>query len=650
VSPGGQNCTTPDGSTLTCAITGLTNGATYTITVAAINVGGPGLNSDASAPVVANAELPVNTATPAVSGTTTVGQQLSSTTGSWDSDPTATYAYEWQRCAAVDCASPTVVGSDSSNYTLVAADYGNYIRVKVTATNSGGSASAYSSATAQVAGTAPVNSVAPAVSGTPTVRSSVSVTTGTWSGTPTPTYSYQWRTCTTPDCSGGTVTNVDGATSSSYTIQNAQYALYLQAVVTATNAISPSGVTQASSVTAVVARPSQTFGEDGTYTVPSGVTAVSVTVAGAGGGNYVANTGNATGGSGASVSGTLSVTPGDTLTIQTGGLGGNNSGNTGGAGGTRGGGAGANGLWTLQGAQAGGSAGGGGYSRILSGSTTLVVAGGGSGAGWSKNGTSAGANANGDGTNGTQTSSANSCGKRGNAGTSSAGGNGGAGGTGGTAGSPGTAGASLTGGAGGSSSNSNSNAGSGGGAGYFGGGGGGGNSNGCSGATGGSGSSYVNSSFVTASAITTAATRAAGSVTIAVTYLPEAPTGASALPLNASASVNWTAPTNNGGAAISGYRIDRATGPTFVDWSTINANTGTTATSCSSTGLTNDTSYKYRIYALNGNGTSTSYAETNAATPSASLFISTWETTDTVTLPLADGTFGGVTNDYDFTV
>ncbi|MGA9147562.1 MAG: BspA family leucine-rich repeat surface protein, partial [Candidatus Nanopelagicales bacterium] len=346
VSPGGQSCTTPDGSTLTCAITGLTNGATYTITVAAINVGGPGLNSDASAPVVANAELPVNTATPAVSGTTTVGQQLSSTTGSWDSDPTATYAYEWQRCAAVDCASPTVVGSDSSNYTLVAADYGNYIRVKVTATNSGGSASAYSSATAQVAGTAPVNSVAPAVSGTPTVRSSVSVTTGTWSGTPTPTYSYQWRTCTTPDCSGGTVTNVDGATSDSYTIQNAQNALYLQAVVTATNAISPSGVTQASSVTAAVARPSQTFSEDGTYTVPSGVTSVSVTVAGAGGGNYVANTGNATGGSGASVSGTLSVTPGDTLTIQTGGLGGNNTGNAGGAGGTRGGGAGANGLWT----------------------------------------------------------------------------------------------------------------------------------------------------------------------------------------------------------------------------------------------------------------------------------------------------------------
>ncbi|MGA9147044.1 MAG: BspA family leucine-rich repeat surface protein, partial [Candidatus Nanopelagicales bacterium] len=135
-----------------------------------------------------------------------------------------------------------------------------------------------------------------------------------------------------------------------------------------------------------------------------------------------------------------------------------------------------------------------------------------------------------------------------------------------------------------------------------------------------------------------------------VTYPPEAPTGASAAPLNASASVTWTAPTTNGGAAISGYRIDRATGPTFVDWSTINANTGTTATSCSSTGLTNDTSYKYRIYALNGNGTSTSYAETNAATPSASLFISTWETTDTVTLPLADGTFGGVTNDYDFTV
>ena len=73
--------------------------------------------------------------------------------------------------------------------------------------------------------------------------------------------------------------------------------------------------------------------------------------------------------------------------------------------------------------------------------------------------------------------------------------------------------------------------------------------------------------------------------------------GCVASPLNASASVNWTAPTNNGGAAISGYRIDRATGPTFVDWSTINANTGTSATNYTSTGLTNETSYKYRIYA-----------------------------------------------------
>lgn len=40
--------------------------------------------------------------------------------------------------------------------------------------------------------TAPVNTIAPVVSGTPTEGETLTCATGTWTGTPAPTYSYQW--------------------------------------------------------------------------------------------------------------------------------------------------------------------------------------------------------------------------------------------------------------------------------------------------------------------------------------------------------------------------------------------------------------------------------------------------------------------------
>jgi hypothetical protein len=58
----------------------------------------------------------------------------------------------------------------------------------------------------------PVNTVAPLLSGTSVVGSSLSCTTGTWTGDPVPTYTYQWYR-------GATL--ITGATSSSYTLVQA---------------------------------------------------------------------------------------------------------------------------------------------------------------------------------------------------------------------------------------------------------------------------------------------------------------------------------------------------------------------------------------------------------------------------------------------
>lgn len=241
----------------------------------------------------------------------------------------------------------------------------------------------------------------------------------------------------------------------------------------------------------------QTYSSQGsdTYTVPAGVTSLTVRMwggGGGGGGGAATNLGGAGGGSGYVIE-TITVTPGEVLNVYVGG---------GGAGGT----------YNSGGNAAGGGGGGGGYSSLYRSATALAIAAGGGGGGGARNATIGAAGGAGGGTSGIIGA------------TVSGGGAGGPGlaGSGGGAGSgtnTAVAGTSLTGGAGADGRSSNSTdgtgavaglasagrgglanasgntyaAGGGGGAGLFGGGGGGGsaNTNGQSGGGGGGGSSYT---------------------------------------------------------------------------------------------------------------------------------------------------------------
>ena len=73
----------------------------------------------------------------------------------------------------------------------------------------------------------PVNTVAPAVTGTATVGSTLTSTTGTWTGSPTPTFTYQWRR-------NGVA--IGGATASTYLIDALDVGTSVTCQVTATNA------------------------------------------------------------------------------------------------------------------------------------------------------------------------------------------------------------------------------------------------------------------------------------------------------------------------------------------------------------------------------------------------------------------------------
>ena len=93
---------------------------------------------------------PSNSAAPTISGTTTFGQTLTSTTGTWANSPTS-YSYQWSRADSSGGSYSNISGATSSTYNLVTADVGKYLKSTVTATNDGGSASSTSTATSQIA-------------------------------------------------------------------------------------------------------------------------------------------------------------------------------------------------------------------------------------------------------------------------------------------------------------------------------------------------------------------------------------------------------------------------------------------------------------------------------------------------------------------
>ena len=83
---------------------------------------------------------------------------------------------------------------------------------------------------------------------------------------------------------------------------------------------------------------------------------------------------------------------------------------------------------------------------------------------------------------------------------------------------------------------------------------------------------------------------------------PEAPTGLMAAENGQTRiDLSWSAPSSDGGSAITGYRIEVSEDRT--DWSDLVVNTGSTATSYSHTGLTAGSTRHYRVSAINSAGT-----------------------------------------------
>jgi hypothetical protein len=193
---------------------------------------------------------PVNTAAPAIAGTPTVGQTLTASDGTWSNSPTS-FAYQWLRCNGGGNSCVSVANGTQKTYTLVGADAGHTMRVRVTATNADGSNSAQSDQTAVVAAAtssaAPKNTAPPTISGTPKVGQTLTADPGSWSGNPT-SFAYQWQRC---DADVVACSSVVGATGKTYGVSVADLGYRLRVVVKAQN--DKGSATANSAITTVVA-------------------------------------------------------------------------------------------------------------------------------------------------------------------------------------------------------------------------------------------------------------------------------------------------------------------------------------------------------------------------------------------------------------
>lgn len=192
---------------------------------------------------------PTNTTAPTVSGTAKVGQTLTASNGTWTNAPTQ-YEYQWLRCSTSGGSCVNVANGTQKSYTLIPADAGHTMRVRVTASNVDGTAAAMSEATDVVQQSAvPRATARPLVSGTPELGETLTADEGSWTANPT-SYSFQWQRCEADNIAA--CVDIPGATSKTYTTRVIDVGYRLRSEVTARNA---NGASVAYSAATAVIRP-----------------------------------------------------------------------------------------------------------------------------------------------------------------------------------------------------------------------------------------------------------------------------------------------------------------------------------------------------------------------------------------------------------
>jgi uncharacterized repeat protein (TIGR02543 family) len=271
-----QGTCTTNASTLTCSVTGLTNGSPYTFKVSATNGIGTSAASSASSAVTPSTvpNPPTNITVAASDAAVAVSFLAPSNTGGSD-----ILRYEvTSNPGDLTC----TVNAPTRSCTIAGLTNGTAYTFTVKAINANGSSVA-SSASSSVT---PVKSSAPTIAsltnqptGNPYVGSTLT-SNMSFNGSPIPTVTYQWKVCdSATDVTS--CTNLAGATSSTYIPTISELEKFIVVTATATNGIAPDATE-----TSV---PTQVINPEIIFTGPSGAqtgtvgTALVISLSGAGG-------------------------------------------------------------------------------------------------------------------------------------------------------------------------------------------------------------------------------------------------------------------------------------------------------------------------------------------------------------------------------
>ena len=198
-------------------------GFAITSQVTATNATGPS-SPATSSNSISPTGIPMINISPVISGSASVGSTLTTTNGTWYTNPAiSSYAYQWYRGAS------PISGATNITYTTQSpTDIGQVITCRVTATNAIGSSSPATSSNSITPTSAPINSSAPIISGNTLVGSTLTLDNpGSWNGSAPITYTYQWYRGASP---------ISGATNITYTTQSpADIGQAITCHVTATN-------------------------------------------------------------------------------------------------------------------------------------------------------------------------------------------------------------------------------------------------------------------------------------------------------------------------------------------------------------------------------------------------------------------------------
>ena len=211
-------------------------------------------------PAVTNNSTVTNTpatGAPTITGTAQVGQTLTAgTTAIMDDDglTSVSYTYQWIRTAAgVDT---NISGATASTYTLVAADQGTTVKVRVSFTDDASKAETRTSAATAAVSAAPNTPATGAPTITGTAQVGQTLTAGTTAivdadGLTSVSYTYQWIRVATDN----TETNISGATASTYTLVAADQGTTVKVTVSFTDDASNAETLTSAATAAVAAAP-----------------------------------------------------------------------------------------------------------------------------------------------------------------------------------------------------------------------------------------------------------------------------------------------------------------------------------------------------------------------------------------------------------